>query len=54
MAYFDDSSSSKSQYDMDGNRIKRKRKQNGTRSLAESSPGLKGGPGESSTALGTR
>jgi len=59
MAYFDeDSKSSKSQYDVDGNKIKRSRNNKrdaGPRSVADySMANLREGAGDSSTALGTR
>lgn len=57
MAYFDEASSSKSQYDVDGNKIKRSRKDRdaGPRSVADrSTANLRDGAGDSSTALGTR
>lgn len=57
MAYFDEASSSKSQYDVDGNKVKRVRKDRdaGPRSVADRSmANLRDGAGDSSTALGTR
>jgi hypothetical protein len=57
MAYFDEASSSKSQYDVDGNKVKRVRKDRdaGPRSVADrSTANLRDGAGDSSTALGTR